>query len=271
MALGKGSAIVSIGDAIAGATATCVLYVDSNGAIAQSSSTGLFWDATNKKLAIGSALGTASKLSVGGNPSSLTNYCLGVSYAPTFTSGTAGGIVMQSVSTPASNMSGANYSLFFESGTASGQANNWTATPVGLVGATGNLVHRGTGVVTGAAMFLTGVPTVSQSATTGAITTVYGFYIQKMKQAGVGTGYGMYQADSADINYFAGSVGIGQVTPNAASMLDIVSTTRGFLPPRMTGTQRDNIISPVAGLVIYNTSTNKLNVFTTVWEAVTSA
>jgi hypothetical protein len=43
--------------------------------------------------------------------------------------------------------------------------------------------------------------------------------------------------------------------PSAA--LQVSSTVRGFLPPRMTTGQRDLIATPAAGLVIYNTSTNK--------------
>ena len=43
----------------------------------------------------------------------------------------------------------------------------------------------------------------------------------------------------------------------ASAQLDVASTTKGFLPPRMTTVQRDAISSPAAGLVIYNTSTNK--------------
>jgi hypothetical protein len=46
-------------------------------------------------------------------------------------------------------------------------------------------------------------------------------------------------------------------TQNASAVLDVESTTRGFLPPRMTTAQRDLISSPAAGLIIYNTSTNK--------------
>jgi hypothetical protein len=69
----------------------------------------------------------------------------------------------------------------------------------------------------------------------------------------------------------SGNVGIG-TTPNAAALLDVSSTTKGFLPPRMTTAQRDAISTPPAGLMIYNTSTNKLNVRTaSSWEAVTSA
>jgi hypothetical protein len=69
----------------------------------------------------------------------------------------------------------------------------------------------------------------------------------------------------------SGNVGIG-TTPNAAALLDVSSTTKGFLPPRMTTAERDAISTPPAGLMIYNTSTNKLNVRTaSSWEAVTSA
>jgi hypothetical protein len=51
-------------------------------------------------------------------------------------------------------------------------------------------------------------------------------------------------------------VGIGTATPNSAAALDINSTSKGLLMPRLTTTQRD-AISPVAGLVIYNTSVEK--------------
>jgi hypothetical protein len=65
-------------------------------------------------------------------------------------------------------------------------------------------------------------------------------------------------------------VGIGTTSPNASAKLQIDTTTKGFLPPRMTTTQRNAIASPAAGLMIYNTTTAKLNVYTTAWEAITS-
>ena len=69
-----------------------------------------------------------------------------------------------------------------------------------------------------------------------------------------------------------GEVVIGSTTFDASAILQAASTTQGFLPPRMTTTQRNAISSPAAGLIIYNTSTNKLNVFTgSAWEQVTSA
>jgi hypothetical protein len=58
----------------------------------------------------------------------------------------------------------------------------------------------------------------------------------------------------------SGNVGIGTTAPNAAARLDVTSTTSGFLPPRMTTTQRDAIGSPPNGLMLYNTTTDKLQV-----------
>lgn len=67
-------------------------------------------------------------------------------------------------------------------------------------------------------------------------------------------------------NTLGGSVGIGTNSPNAAAALDVSSTVGGFLPPRMTTTQRDAITSPPAGLMLYNSTTNKLQVRTdTAW------
>ena len=48
-------------------------------------------------------------------------------------------------------------------------------------------------------------------------------------------------------------MGIGTTTPDASSALDITSTTKGLLIPRMTETQRDAISSPATGLMIYQT------------------
>lgn len=51
---------------------------------------------------------------------------------------------------------------------------------------------------------------------------------------------------------------VGEATAtNSSAVLDVDSTTRGFLPPRMTTAQRDLIATPAAGLIVYNTSTNK--------------
>lgn len=70
----------------------------------------------------------------------------------------------------------------------------------------------------------------------------------------------------------SGAVGIGTLSPASSSLLDITSTTKGVLIPRMTKTQRDAIASPATGLLIYQTnSTAGFYYYTgTVWTAVSA-
>lgn len=57
----------------------------------------------------------------------------------------------------------------------------------------------------------------------------------------------------------------------ATAVMEITSTTQGFLPPRMTTTQKNAIASPTAGLVVYDSTLNKLCVRTaSAWETITS-
>ena len=49
-------------------------------------------------------------------------------------------------------------------------------------------------------------------------------------------------------------VGIGTTNPDASSILELNSTTQGFLTPRVTTAERDAIAAPVDGLLIYNTT-----------------
>jgi hypothetical protein len=48
------------------------------------------------------------------------------------------------------------------------------------------------------------------------------------------------------------NVGIGTATPDPSAVLDLVSSTQGFLTPRITQPQRDAIVLPAKGLLIYN-------------------
>ncbi len=51
-----------------------------------------------------------------------------------------------------------------------------------------------------------------------------------------------------------GNVGIGTSNPNSSAILDIVSTTKVLLPPRMDSTQIRLISSPPYGSLVYNSS-----------------
>jgi hypothetical protein len=56
-------------------------------------------------------------------------------------------------------------------------------------------------------------------------------------------------------------VGIGTTNPDASSMLDIQSTSKGFLTPRMTTVQKNAISSPLTGLMVYDTDLDKFNYY----------
>ena len=78
--------------------------------------------------------------------------------------------------------------------------------------------------------------------------------------------------DDATVNYInSGSFGIGTTSPNASSVLDITSTTKGILLPRMTTTEI-NAISPLTeGLTAYNTTLNTMCFYNgTEWRQVSN-
>jgi hypothetical protein len=112
-----------------------------------------------------------------------------------------------------------------------------------------------------------------------------------INQSGSG-GYVAFHADmthtgtgSGTKHLFRGSVGgtdvfsvdstgalvTGATTVAASAQLEIVSTTKGLLLPRMTTTQKNAISSPAEGLVVYDTTLHKMCIrAAAAWETVTS-
>lgn len=96
------------------------------------------------------------------------------------------------------------------------------------------------------------------------ITNVRGFYVDApFGQVGV-TNWGFYDETDSE-NFFKQSLKIGgtpgstDVVTNSSVALEIESTTRAFVPSRMTSTQRD-ALTAIDGMVLYNTTTDKLQV-----------
>src|SRR5678816_3240921 len=56
-------------------------------------------------------------------------------------------------------------------------------------------------------------------------------------------------------------VGIGTTTPHSSALLELKSTNRGVLIPRMTTAQRDAIVSPAEGLMILNLYDKCVDIF----------
>lgn len=79
-------------------------------------------------------------------------------------------------------------------------------------------------------------------------------------------------AMSGNVNAPAGQLGIGINTPDTSAILDITSTTKGILIPRMTTTQQNAISSPATGLLIYNTTLNTKQFYNgIIWKPIISA
>ena len=135
---------------------------------------------------------------------------------------------------------------------------------------TGNYQHNGTaGIGKGIKSNVTNNTATSNVLYSGFFTatanssgaTSVGIYISSSSTSG--TAYGLI------VN--AGRSGFGTTTPNASAEIEILSTTRGFLPPRMTTTQKNAISSPAQGLMVFDTTLAKLCVYNgTTWETITS-
>lgn len=96
---------------------------------------------------------------------------------------------------------------------------------------------------------------------------------QRAFEIGNTGGWGIYQTGSGVKNYFNGTIELGSATqlvntasPSSSAVIDIASTTKGVLLPRMTTTERD-AITAVEGLEIYNMTTHKKQVYDgTTWQ-----
>jgi hypothetical protein len=82
--------------------------------------------------------------------------------------------------------------------------------------------------------------------------------------------WGIYQEGASDNNYFAAPTVYGSTSLNASAQLQVNSTTKGLLPPRMTSTQRTAISTPAVGLVVYQTDATEglYQYLSTGWSAV---
>ena len=104
-----------------------------------------------------------------------------------------------------------------------------------------------------------------------------GVVTQSLLSQAAGTIFGNASTSSATPTFtttpvIAGSLGIGSTNqPQSTSVLELTSTTKGLLIPRMTIAQRDAITSPSLGLTIYNTSTNTHDYHNgTIWRNIAS-
>lgn len=87
----------------------------------------------------------------------------------------------------------------------------------------------------------------------------YPIYIHKMKQISA-----LILFLIATFGLFSQSVGIGTATIDPSAKLQVEATNQGLLPPRLSTLQRNAIVNPAAGLVIFNTTTLCLEYYNSV-------
>ena len=91
-------------------------------------------------------------------------------------------------------------------------------------------------------------------STLGGVQTIdyyNGFVFQNAGQVNIKASF------AGNIRFLRDSIFGTDGANNISAQLQIDSTTKGFLPPRMTTTQRNAIASPAAGLVVYDNTDNK--------------
>nr|WP_294895880.1 hypothetical protein [uncultured Pedobacter sp.] len=87
-------------------------------------------------------------------------------------------------------------------------------------------------------------------------------HINFLKKLPIVYGFALFAIINLGFNtslFAQGAVGIGTVTPDKSAALDISSTNTGILVPRMTLVQRNAIVAPANGLLVYNTNDLKFN------------
>jgi len=221
--------------------------------------TGMFWDNTNNRLGIGVSSPT-EKLDVYG---AVKAYALNINGIGTITSYTtigttaftdsASSIIIGYVGGTASRLSIAsntNYqdAQFINTTIASGNINSW---------AFGQRRDTYFGNSLGSFQIVGGY-----IDNTGAGSMVGGGYRVPM----ICNPNGDVIIAGASTNAINGNVSVGSTTIPASAKLSVTSTTQGFLPPRMTTTQKNAIVSPVAGLQVYDGTLNLPSFYNgTVW------
>lgn len=100
----------------------------------------------------------------------------------------------------------------------------------------------------------------------GTVHVLFGTYGTQVFNNGQTAGSNFQVKANSDANalYVYGAndnIGSGTATPDASAKLELSSTTKGILIPRMTTTQRNAISSPAVGLMIYNTTDSAFNYY----------
>jgi hypothetical protein len=234
----------------------------SDGSAFASDAANFFWDNTNKRLGVGTNSPTALAHIVGNWQSpSLVRQWFKLTEAST---GNTFGIVPSQV-----GLSNAGYTFQCDEANEIVGRIGQTLFGTGLTGGemTARVGIRGNGSTSATTSLLvqnsggTNLLQVRDDNLVLVQNLIVNGYVGNVNSGVVQIGGGGTVSANAYFNAISESFGFGVSSINASAKLQIDSTTKGFLPPRMTTTQKNAIASPAAGLVLYDSTTNKLQCY----------
>jgi len=273
----------------------------SNGSAFASDAANLFWDDTNKRLGVGTNAPTTalqinySSSTLNGilvNQTGGTSNFSNIGFANGGTIRSTFGMNLNTGEVRWFNASGGYFATIYGGGSEAMRIDASRNVGIGTASASARTHIVGSGSTSATTSLL-----VQNSAGTQLLKiaddngVVCGTVASLVNRARFGT-YLQIKYDTPDIDIWQGGSGVGlRITNNgallaefndasgggaiirhslsvgsasfasASARLQVDSTTQGFLPPRMTTTQKNAIASPAAGLVLYDSTTNKLQCY----------
>jgi hypothetical protein len=255
----------------------------SDGSAFASDATNFFWDDTNNRLGIGTNAPTTDLQVFGLNPTISTKISSNQIGKFAFLSSANTELAAIQLNGSSGEMrmftSLSYFPTFYSSGLEAMRISTARNLGIGLTNPTARTHIQGSGSTSATTSLL-----VQNSAGTAALTVkddLSALFGDKIGYGNLGTERAYFQALPSGENrwftqaggYFTtiysngaeavriaatGNLLLGTTTDVASSLMTLASTTKGFLPPRMTTTQKNAISSPAAGLVVYDSTTNKL-------------
>lgn len=244
----------------------------SNGSAFASDATNLFWDDTNNRLGIGTTSPTKA-LTINANVND-DGFILRGATGSTIFSITKDGASNNTSELFQYSSGAANFAIRASSNPSYFNAGSFTFGATTNLGAKVNI--KGTGATSATTSLL-----VQNSAGTSAFTVrddlnvIVGGGLTTSTNATIGTFMSVstlvignaspriYNGNTTNANLSINNTGVvvstsSYSTSTASAVLEAKSTTQGFLPPRMTTAEKNAISAPASGLVVYDTTTNKL-------------
>ena len=235
----------------------------SNGSAFASDAANLFWDDTNNRLGVGTNAPT-SPVSISNTGGNILDWIR--------VSGASGSIAVTNYRSGAGQGTVFNINEFSFRNTS---AENYIVSELNRLGLgtnndalTARMTIKGSGSTSATTSLLvqnsagTNILKIGDGARIDVLGTIgqidFSSYYQLFSTGNQST-VGCYkggQAFSVDGSRLCVNVATGSHSASASFQVD--STTTGILPPRMTTTQKNAIASPAAGLVVYDSTTNKL-------------